>query len=117
MRHTTHVLPDTLNGVESDDISNILAGNTVGIEPSEVVIELDALSPEERQNILWETANSTDTESMREVIQEALELIENTQKETNPDVVHISSDLGQRVKTARENSSQSTDAQTHPTLK
>lgn len=113
MRHTTHVLPDTLNGVESDDISNILAGNTVGIDPSEVVIELEALSSEERQNILWETANSTDTESVREAIQEAIELIEKAQ--TDNDVVHI--DLVQRVKTARENSSQSTDAQTHPTLK
>lgn len=109
MSPTANVLPNTLNGVESDDISNILAGNTVGIDPSEVVIELETLSPEERQHILMETANSTDTDSVREAIQEALELIENTQKETHPDVVHISSDLVQRVKTARDNNFHTTD--------
>lgn len=97
--------------------SDMIEGNTVGIEPSEVVIELDTLTPQERENILWETSNSTDTESLREAIQEAIQLLEDKQNGQNTEVVHISSDFVQRVKTARETSLQSTDVPTPPTFK
>lgn len=113
MPHTnpTH----TTSEAEQAEAPEMMEGNTAGIEPSDVVIELETLSPQERENILWETANSTDTESLREVIQEAIALfegkqIEDKQNEQNTEVVHISSDLVQRVKAARDNTVQDADA-------
>lgn len=113
MPHTnpTH----TTSEAEQAEAPEMMEGNTAGIEPSDVVIELETLSHQERENILWETANSTDTESLREVIQEAIQLLEDKQIEDkqnghNTEVVHISSDLVQRVKAARENTVQDADA-------
>lgn len=117
MSNTEHVLPTSTNDVGIDDMSNVLAGNTVGIDPSEVVIELEALSAEERESILIETANSTDTDSVREDIQEALDLIQIAENEKDIDVAQNCAELVQRVKTARHNSSQSEDIQNRATLK
>lgn len=115
-------LTDGANNIDGDTF--VVEGNTVGIEPSEVVIEpsevvieLETLSPEERQSILMETANSTDTESVREAIQEALQLIEDKQNEQRSDVVQSSSDFVQRVQTAREHSLPTTDVPSPPTAK
>lgn len=108
MPHTnpTH----TTSEAEQAEAPEMMEGNTAGIEPSDVAIELETLSPQERESILWETANSTDTESLREVIQEAIQLLEGKQNEQNTEVVHISSDLVQRVKAARDNTVQDADA-------
>ena len=93
------------------------APNPIKVETSDVVIERETLSPQERENILWETANSTDTESLREFVQEAIQVVEDKQNGQNSEVAHISSDFVQRVKTARETSAQSTDVSTPPTVK
>lgn len=115
MTNIRNSLPDGADNVEDDTF--IIEGNTVGIEPSEVVIELETLSPEERANILWETANSTDTESVREAIQEALQLIEVKQNGQSSDVVQSSSDFVHRVQTAREHSSEADNIQNRATFK
>lgn len=115
MTNIRNSLIDGANNVDEDTF--VMEGNTVGIEPSDVVIELETLSPQEREDILRETANSTDTESLREAIQEAIQLLEEKQNGQNTEVVHISSDFVQRVKTARETSLQSTDVSTPPTVK
>lgn len=86
----------------SSDPVDVSILNESGIEPSEVQIELEALSEGDRQNIFMEISNSENTEEMREFLDEIIKL----QQQQEPATVEwVSADLVQRVKDARESGS------------